>query len=180
MLHHIMLILLSSWITDLTRSDSPSRAIVLLCFNALSHVYRSAQPLHTKPSPQNPPKPSCSGAKIKLYLLLRQLRKLPLPGEGCTSPWESNSLSLKALKKRCGSQKKFRPAANLSCGNTDAPQKQRFAPRWAVQSYAQGCVSLRSCKFTPWLRLPITAAHPCSHRKETAEQGNRSSPFPNI
>lgn len=47
MLHRVMLILLSSWITDLMHNDSPFRAIVSHCGNLLSHVRAEVHALCT-------------------------------------------------------------------------------------------------------------------------------------
>lgn len=54
MLHHVTLVLLSSWIIDLMHSDSPFRAIVSPCGNLLSHLQTEVHNLGT-PKPLCPP-----------------------------------------------------------------------------------------------------------------------------
>lgn len=184
-----MLILLSSRITDLTHNDSPFRAIVSHCGNLLSHVRAEVHDLcapNPLCPPRDPPKNELSLCKgtLKLCPLLRELGKLSLPVEGCISPRRAAPFAQRLSKTHeIFSRRNSGQLLALSWGNVDAPQKRRFAPPWAVQSYSRGCVSPESWKAEPQVHSPAPVSHlSCpltpTHVKKKKERNKAITPFP--
>lgn len=103
MFHRARPILRSSWITDLTRSDSPSRAAVAHRGEQLDAcVPKSGTNPNRPPAPRSPPH---QRPQNRLALRKDTLQSSPrgsVPAEGWVSPWESNTHALKALKAHEG------------------------------------------------------------------------------
>lgn len=122
MLHRATLILRGSWITDLTRSDSPSGAIASHRRHPLpQHLCAPNPPRPLGETPPDPPN--------RLSLCEGGRRPCPLPHGGTRfalgeqHPFPKGSQSPGGFGERT-----LRPAARSVPGCADAPRKRRLCP----------------------------------------------------
>lgn len=143
MLHRVMLILLSSRITDLTHNDSPFRAIVSHCGNLLPHVRAEVHDLCT-PNPLCPPTRPPQNQAVpaqrhpQFAPAAERARKALIACRRMHFSQESSILCLKALQNPRGFQgKKFGPAASSVLGQCRRTPKAEVCP-------SLGCTELLS------------------------------------
>lgn len=143
MLHRVMLILLSSRITDLTHNDSPFRAIVSHCGNLLSHVraevHNLCAPNPLCPATRPPQKQAVPVQRHpQIVPTAERARKALIACRRMRFTQESSTLCPKALQNPRDFQgKKFGPAASSVLGQCGRTPKAEVCP-------SLGCTELFS------------------------------------